>query len=406
MHSVLLDQPQTLARFYQDELLQNVLPFWLRYGWDRTHGGILTCLDRDGVLLDSDKGVWQQGRFAWMLARVLTSSIGTLVGIPNDCFEAMQSTIRFIERFGSDPNDGRMWFHLERDGTPIRKRRYAFSESFASIAFARYAKLAQSEMHGRESIRLYKQFLTVGANPQPPKCTSARQASSLSFPMIALVTAQELRASLEPQFLQEYEVDIQDDIRSCVELILNSFVREDLQCVLEMVGPNGEVIDHFDGRLLNPGHSIEAAWFVMWEGYQQHRPEWISRGSEILDWMFHRGWDQTYGGLFNFVDLAGKPPTEISHDMKYWWPHNELILASLLAFQLTGERRYAVMHDQAHRWAFDHFADPTHGEWFGYLHRDGRLSTSLKGNLWKGCFHLPRMLLQAAEFLALPSRSN
>ena len=39
------------------------------------------------------------------------------------------------------------------------------------------------------------------------------------------------------------------------------------------------------------------------------------------------------------------------------------------------------------------FADEEHGEWYGYLHRDGRVSVPLKGNLWKGPFHLPRMQL-------------
>ena len=35
---------------------------------------------------------------------------------------------------------------------------------------------------------------------------------------------------------------------------------------METVGPDGEFLDHFDGRTLNPGHAIEAAWFIMREG--------------------------------------------------------------------------------------------------------------------------------------------
>ena len=58
---------------------------------------------------------------------------------------------------------------------------------------------------------------------------------------------------------------------------------------------------------------------------------------------------------------------------------------------LTGEEQYARWHERVHQWAYAHFPDPVHGEWFGYLHRDGTVSTRLKGNLWKGPFHLPRM---------------
>ena len=119
----------------------------------------------------------------------------------------------------------------------------------------------------------------------------------------------------------------------------------------------------------------------------------------MLDWMWARGWDEEHGGIFYFRDLHGKPVQEYWHDMKFWWPHNETILATLLAFLMTGEARYEEMHRQAHDWAYAHFADTEHGEWFGYLHRDGRVSVPLKGNLWKGPFHLPRMQLLAWQWL-------
>ena len=33
------------------------------------------------------------------------------------------------------------------------------------------------------------------------------------------------------------------------------------------------------------------------------------------------------------------------------------------------------------------------------IHRDGRVSSTLKGNLWKGPFHLPRMQLMCWQML-------
>jgi len=81
--------------------------------------------------------------------------------------------------------------------------------------------------------------------------------------------------------------------------------------------------------------------------------------------------------------------------MKFWWPHNEAVIASLMAYQMTGNQKYASWHAEVHDWTFKHFPDPDHGEWFGYLHRDGRLSVPLKGNHWKGPFHIPRMYFMA-----------
>jgi len=57
-----------------------------------------------------------------------------------------------------------------------------------------------------------------------------------------------------------------------------------------------------------------------------------------------------------------------------------------------GDGKYTHWHRLVHDWSFRHFADPEYGEWYGYLHRDGTPSVRLKGNMWKGPFHLPRML--------------
>jgi N-acylglucosamine 2-epimerase len=150
-------------------------------------------------------------------------------------------------------------------------------------------------------------------------------------------------------------------------------------------------VDHFDGRTLNPGHAIEGAWFILHEGKHRQDSHLIKLGCDMLDWMWERGWDSEFGGIFYFRDILGKPVQEYWHDMKFWWPHNEAIIATLLAHELTGNEKYARWHQQVHDWAHQHFGDPQHGEWFGYLHRDGRVSVPLKGNLWKSFFHHPRM---------------
>ena len=162
---------------------------------------------------------------------------------------------------------------------------------------------------------------------------------------------------------------------------------------METVGLHGEIVDHFDGRLLNPGHAIEGAWFIMHEGKLRGDSAMIGTGLQMLDWMWQRGWDQLHGGLLYFVGIDGKPVQEYWHDMKFWWPHNEAIIATLMGWRLTGKAKYAAWHSQVHDWSYKYFPDHQHGEWYGYLHRDGKLSSPLKGNLWKGPFHLPRMQL-------------
>ncbi len=380
----LSDRIEQLAAGYRDGLLDDTLPFWFPRCVDEEFGGYLVARDRDGSLIDDDKGVWQQGRAAWLLGELYNT-----VEPRESWLRWCRAGIEFLDRHGFDPVDGRMWFHLTRDGRPLRKRRYAFSESFACIAYGEYAKATGSGEYAEKARRVFLQFIEQSLRPKgfEPKFTDVRPTKSIGFPMITLAACQELRDSIDLPEAGEW-------IDRSIETIRGEFLKPEWEAVMETVGRQGEVLDHFDGRILNPGHAIEAAWFILREA--QHRgadSTLMNLGTTMLDWMWRRGWDQQYGGIFYFRDLQGLPVQEYWHDMKFWWPHNEAIIATLLAHHLTGQEKYAQWHQKVHDWAYSHFPDPDYGEWYGYLHRDGRISVPLKGNLWKGPFHLPRMQL-------------
>jgi len=369
-----------LADEYRNTLTEEVLPFWLPRAIDDEHGGYLTSRDRDGALVDDDKSVWQQGRFSWLLATLYN----TLEPRP-EWLEASRSGIQFMRDHCFD-TDGRMFFHMTRDGQPLRKRRYYFSECFASIALAAYAKAAGDQQSADESRALLTKCIGYYENPDqlPAKATGIRPAKAIGAPMILLNVVQQLRETIgcdgADDLIDRFIAEIRDD-----------FVKPDIQCVMEQVAPDGSIIDHFDGRTLNPGHAIECAWFILHEAKHRGDADLAQLGCQMLDWMWERGWDKEFGGLLYFTDVHGKPVQEYWHDMKFWWPHNEAEIATLLAHQLTGDQRYADWHAKVRAYSINTFHDPEHGEWFGYVHRDGRISSTLKGNMWKGPFHMPRM---------------
>lgn len=385
------DHIEELIAVYRDGLLNDTLPFWLRHAVDREHGGFLFCLDRDGSVVDTDKGVWQHARFTWLLATLCNT-----VERREEWFELARNGIEFLQQHCFDRR-GRMLFQVTRDGRPLRQRRYVFTEAFGAIAFAAWAKASGDDAAADRARELFALMIRYGTTPGliPPKVDpTTRPSKSIGWPMITLATARILRDDLDDPFAREWVDRAIDEIR-------RDFVKPDREVVMETVGPNGEIIDHFDGRTLNPGHALEAAWFILDEAWQRGGDaELTELGVQMTDWMWRRGWDEEHGGIYYFRDLDGKPVQEYWHDMKFWWPHNEAVLATLLAWRATRAERFATRHGLVHDWAHDHFRDPEHGEWFGYLHRDGRLSVPLKGNLWKGPFHLPRMQLVAWQALA------
>jgi N-acylglucosamine 2-epimerase len=378
-----------LLAVYRDGLLHDTLPFWLKHAVDHEHGGYMTSLARDGSLLDSDKGVWQQGRFAWLLLTLYNT-----VERRPEWLQVAELGIRFLDQYCMDPEDGRFWFQVTREGQPLRKRRYAFSESFAAIAYGQFAKATGNHQYAVKAEAAFRRFLQHHLQPDPrlAKFTNVRPTRGLAFPMISIVTAQDLRGSIGLN-------DADAIIDHSIDAIRRHHVKREWEVVLEVASADGKPLEHFDARTLNPGHAIEGAWFILWEGKRRQDRELIELGCDMLSWMWRRGWDTHHGGLLYFVDLHGLPVQEYWHDMKFWWPHNEAVIATLLAYQLTGDLRYKSWHRQVHDWSHRFFPDRRHGEWFGYLHRDGSLSSTVKGNLWKGAFHLPRMQLTCWKLL-------
>jgi N-acylglucosamine 2-epimerase len=383
-----------LAGLYREALLNDVIPFWLRHGMDGDFGGIMTALDRDGSLLDTDKSVWFQGRAGWMFATLFNT-----VEPRAEWLDAARSCLEFSRKHCIEP-DGKMYFTVTRDGRPLRMRRYVFSEAFAAIGYAALANATKDNELADAAARTFATYLRYSFQPgvMLPKFEPTRTMKGISARLINIVTAQEIRANLG---------DISVSGSTCTEWIDTSiieieqdFLKTDEQALMEVVTPNGSILDHIDGRMLNPGHAMECAWFMMHEGRLRGDSRLISLGTQILDWMWLRGWDQEHGGLLYFTDLRNLPVQEYWHDMKFWWPHCETIIATLLAYLLTKDPRYAEMHRLVHDWSFAHFPDCEHGEWYGYLHRDGRVSQRAKGNMYKGPFHLPRMLWFCARELA------
>lgn len=369
-----------LEAFYKNQLLRDTIPFWFPRSIDPEFGGYLFMRDKDGTLIDDDKAVWIQGRAAWML-----STLYNTVEPCREWLEGAKSGIDFLNDHCFDA-DGRMFFHVTREGRPIRKRRYFFSETFAAIANAAYAKASGDATAAAKARALFGKCIQYATTPGilPSKYTDTRPAKGIGVPMIMINTAQQLRETIGDPRCDEW-------ISKWIREIETDFVKDEIACVMEQVATDGSIIDHIDGRTLNPGHAIEGAWFILREArYRNNDPHLVNLGCRMLDYMWERGWDKEYGGILYFRDVYHKPVQEYWQDMKFWWPHNETIIATLLAYLLTGNEKYAQWHRQVHAYAYRHFHDTEGGEWYGYLHRDGTPAQTAKGNLFKGPFHLPR----------------
>ncbi|MBD5193117.1 MAG: N-acylglucosamine 2-epimerase [Bacteroides sp.] len=375
---------------YRKDLVDNILPFWLKHGLDRVNGGVYTCVDREGRLMDTTKSVWFQGRCAFTYSFAYNN-----VEKRPEYLEMAKSCLDFIEAHCFDPEDGRMYFEVTADGTPLRKRRYVFSECFAAIAMSEYSLATGDKEYARKALALFKEIQRFIATPGilQPKYEPSLQAIGHSVTMILINTASRIREAIADPCLDE-------QIEKSIDAIRRYFLHPEYKALLEMVTPDGKLIDTIAGRTINPGHCIETAWFLLEEScYRGWDKELTDMALQILDWSWEWGWDEEFGGIINFKDCKGFPAQDYSQDMKFWWPQTEAVIATLYAYLATGDNRYMEMHRLANDWAYEYLPDPVYGEWFGYLHRDGSVAQPAKGNLFKGPFHIPRMMIKSSMLI-------
>ena len=360
------------------------MPFWMKYGLDRENGGVYTCVNRDGSLMDTTKSVWFQGRFAFICSFAYNN-----VEKNQEWLDAAKSTLEFIEKHCFD-EQGHMYFSVTAEGKPLRKRRYVFSETFAAIAMSEYA-LATGDQHwAKRAIQVFEDTQRFLATPGflPAKFEAAVKLQGHSIVMILINVGSCIRKVVDdPKLTQQ--------IDESIEKLKKYFIHPEFKCLLETVGENGEFIDTNMTRIINPGHCIETSRFIMEEAKLRgwDKPM-FDLALQVFDWSWDWGWDKQYGGIINFRDCKNLPPQDYSQDMKFWWPQCETIIASLYAYLGTGDEKYLYRHERISEWTYAHFPDAEYGEWYGYLHRDGTVAQPAKGNLYKGPFHIPRMMIK------------
>ena len=384
---------------WMEEELDRCVAFWLKNGMDREHGGVYTCLDREGKIFSTDKSVWMQGRCAWTFAYLCH-----VYGPRDEWLEASRSCLEFMEKYCINREAGnRMYFTVTADGRPLRQRRYCFSEGFYAIANAEYYGVTGDKDcpdRARAAYELIWQ-LNNGLIQDPtglgPKTIpETRSGRALANPMIYLNITSVLRR-VDPENRALYD----QRAAQCVDEIFRYHYKPELGCTLESVGPDGEFRGEVtEGRVVNPGHDIECSWFLMEDANLRGCPEQHATAVKIFDQAIQAGWDKEYGGLLYFIDCLGRPPEAYEHDMKLWWPHDETLISSLMIYRDTGRQEYLDWFEKTLEYCKRHFSDPEFGEWYGYLRRDGKPTMPpCKGSTFKGPFHLPRMLIMCDQML-------
>lgn len=379
-----------LSLQYKNELLNNVIPFWIDQSQDKAYGGYFTCLDRQGNVFDTDKFIWLQGRQVWMFSMLYNN-----VEQRSEWLECAIQGGEFLKKHGHD-GDLNWYFSLTREGEPIIEPYNIFSYTFATMAFGQLSKATGNQEYADIAKKTFDIILSKRDNPKGKwnkAYPGTRNLKSFALPMILCNLSLEIEHLLDREFLEK-------TMEECIHEVMEVFLRPELGgLIVENVNEDGSLSDSFDGRLMNPGHAIEAMWFIMDLGKRTNRPELIIKAVETTLKTLEYGWDKEHEGIFYFMDRKGFPPQQLEWDQKLWWVHMETLISLLKGYQLTGSQDCLDWFEKVHEYTWKHFKDPQYPEWWGYLNRQGEVLLELKGGKWKGCFHVPRGLYQCWKIM-------
>jgi N-acylglucosamine 2-epimerase len=377
------------AGLYSGNLLNDVIPFWMKHSPDLESGGFFTCLDREGTVFDTDKFIWLQCRQVWCFAMLYNR-----VEKKQEWLDMAIQGAEFLRQKGRDA-DGNWYFSLTREGQPLIQPYNIFSDCFAAMAFGQLYQATNNKEYGQIAVTTFHQILARRENPKGHYAKAfpgTRPLQSFALPMILCNLVLEMEHLLDPELVEK---TIQDGLHA----VMNVFYQPELGLILEHVTPEGQFSDSFEGRLLNPGHALEAMWFVMDLADRAGNTQLVRKAVDITLHTLEYGWDQEHGGILYFLDVKGHPPQQLEWDQKLWWVHVETLISLLKGYLHTGDERCWTWFEKLHAYTWAHFPDKEHGEWFGYLNRQGEPLLSLKGGKWKGCFHVPRGLYQCWKTL-------
>lgn len=373
------------TKIYRENLLNDVVPFWMENSKDEKFGGYFTCLDTTGKVYDTDKFIWLQCRQVWCFSMLYNK-----VEKKQEWLDFAIHGAEFLIKHGRDA-EGNWYFSLNQKGVPLTQPFNIFSDCFASMAFGQLYQATNKKEYGDIAVATFHNILRRQNDPKGKYSKAfpdTRPLKSFALPMILCNLVLEIEHLLDP-------VLVESTIANGMNSVMNVFCQPKSGLILENVNIDGSFSDSFEGRLVNPGHGLESMWFMMDLAKRSNDQKLIQKAVDTTISILEYSWDTKYGGIFYFMDIKGHPPQQLEWDQKLWWVHIETIISLLKGYLLTGDIRCWQWFEKVHAYTWSHFPDAENGEWFGYLNRQGEVLLPMKGGKWKGCFHVPRGLYQS-----------
>jgi len=389
-------------------------------GDDTLHGGFLTYFDRNGDPTgETRKNLLAHARMVYSFSALHRAGLDA---DSNFLRRAGKGVEFMLEHFLDWERGGWFWV-LERDGTPVDRKKIIYGHSFVIYALSEYAMAS----HEREALELaektfewletfaadnlnggwYEFFEEDWRHCQPGEYGGDRKSFDVHMHLMEAFTnlcaasgreiharrAREATGLLISRMLHPEHgtaiAQFSPDFRPLRAIIFRNVWGSDR--------PAGED----QGRPLDNtsyGHNVEFAWLLGQTartlGLDPKAYRTVQK--KIYDHCLEFGLDRELGGVYCEGPHRG-PARERN---KEFWQQAEALTGFLDALETFGDERYCQAYLELHRFVFDRVINHRVGEWLPLLGPDNRVLWDYMGHAWKINYHTVRAMLECERRLS------
>ncbi|GAB2529935.1 AGE family epimerase/isomerase [Spirosoma aerophilum] len=389
---------QKLSAAYQQALLRQVVPFWLKNSRDERCGGYFDLLSDIGAPIDGDKFVSLHAQQVWSFAWLYNMLDGQPAWL-----EQAQHGAAFLSQFAHQDTLA-CYAQLDRRGRPVSQSTDFISDCYVIMAYAQlhqatrqdeWAMLAKQSLNTllqrRDTIRA-EQITTLGGVRQ------VRHLSEAATFLKMVLDVQPLLA--EDVWKQHIDGALQD--------ILHEFMDRRTDTLREFILPEGGFINTPEGRRINVGCSFQTAGYLF-DFYTENasvKTGVVSNNRrlamQVVNWclrLCEQAWDESHAGLDQYVDIKQQVPIFPDWHQKWAWVQLEALSALLKGYEHTRHPDCLKWFKRIHDYTFQHFPDTKQPGWHLALDQHTQPLLAAKAIPTVGCFSLVRCLAETGKLL-------